>query len=61
MIGKQVDMKNFTNPLQPRSDIVKLTGRRNQLLTYEMAVNEFVDDLDLVGFFGAEPEERSFF
>ena len=51
-------MKNFTNPIQEKQNFVQLLP--NTVHEYSLAVNEFEDHTNKVGFIKQDPDEYSF-
>ena len=58
-LGKQINMQNITDPVQPRANSKRLKKGVQQ--RYFMSMNEFKDNLDPVGFFLQEDEPYKFF
>ena len=59
---KQVDMKNSTQLLQPVNYLVKeqISNGKHFFKKLEVALNEFVNKDDYVGFLSSDPEPINF-
>lgn len=58
LLGQQVNMNNFTDPIQKKYNIIKTQPGNDYRIS--LVANEFEDFKDKVGFFQLEPDKYSF-